>query len=1725
VLTGFLALRADSQSFFAYLFIALISSMMLLSFSSAFSSLPPSARFWKKTRGRGILLCLGLLFWHSATLFAQSGDLRQDYQPFMEWIKDPSKVYVKITVNQTGWHRISQERLAELRFPVGQQVQSLRYQIFHHGKEIPIRVQSDPNVGFVAGDFIEFFAFANEGDSDTLLYENGKRTNPYHSIHGANATYYLTYTLEANGRGKRLETLNLPNTDNLPKERFHLEHSVRTAATTFTQGPLYPTSFISLDGKGCITSDWEYGKGFATRAIGHINGGTTAPLAVLSVPVQNLVSDTAYLPRIETGLLGRWNNENRVKFFVGANSPTFELADLTLQNFQVADLSIVDSLNILSSVNGSNLVFYYQTFLNPANNVSGAYAVNYAALRYPQAFKMIGNSKSFQLVPNPNGTSFVEIQDLGADFRILDITEAADYRLLEGVRSGTGYSFIVPETEKGRRLWVSNETFEPLSLERVEMSRFNPSLAAAANYLIITHSLLRTRTGSVADPVEAYAAYRRTAAGGNYKPYILNIETLYDWFSFGEPNPLAIRRFVKYVIDNGNPEFLFIIGKGFPRSTRLDVVNIMPYGTPPSDHALTAGLRGEKHVPALATGRLAAQTPEEVLAYLNKVKEHESPIGDQTWRKNMLHLSGGKTANEHNLFRRYMEGFADIAEGDYLGAKVTAIAKKTTDFVEFINIADQLNKGLSVVNFFGHASLDFTDIEIGRPSDARLGYNNKGKYPLVIVNGCTTGDIFTNFTTFAEDWMHTPDKGAILFLAHAHLGFSGQLRLYTQTLYETAFANAYYINAPFGKVMQQNIRQFLRRAGANNPLSVASSQQIVLQGDPAVRLIPFEKTDYMVDNSRLEVQPFAPNINPLIKADSFAIQVRIANLGLVDKNRRRFALRIRRTYPNGESEWAHISEVFPIYHEDTVICRIRTPEEKRGGAYGVNRFEVFVDYNEEIDESREDNNYALLDYFFSVGSMITLAPKEYSIVNAQPLDLIAQNANVLDGLRRYEFQIDTTQHFNSPLRQTHFTTDYTTTQWRVSLPDLRDSLVYFWRVRYAEPKQGEDTTWATSSFIHIPNSPEGWSQTHIHQFAKANLTTLRRNEQTWRWEIEDFNKKMRFEAYGSQHPDRNNFKIIADGITLVQGDCRNTRIIGLTIDPNTGEFFNPQPTEGCGASLVAASIPQFFRGVDALQNFIDATPEGYWVIFMSTHATVANSSGYSFATQLPRIGVNGFIPVDGEPFVIIGKKGANSAIVKVYEGAGDKRRGSFVYEHAFTGTPDRGIVRSTLIGPAESWTNVHRKISPLDNNRQGDAWRLDLLGVDLNGTETLLRPDIRQDAYDIQDIDAHLYPYLRLKATLIDSINRTPPQLRRWQVVYREVPEGVLMYDTLSYRQNTRLEVVEGDSVRIRFFFKNISGNDFDQPLQVRYTIRNITTGTVTEKIDTLSTLAAGQQLSFQMRLYSLDFRGENSVVVYINPKIQREQIYENNILQAQFLVKPDDINPVLDVAFDGVHILNGDIVSPQPLITVSLKDENQYLIRQDTVGINLFLMACDTCSSIRLDFAGDNVQWFASADNNFRIEYKPSEKLPDGTYTLLVEGTDVTGNRAGLEPYKISFRVVNQAAITNFYPYPNPFSTSMRFVFTLTGSDVPDEMRIQIMTITGKVVRTIHKDELGAIRIGDNISEFAWDGKDDFGDQLANGVYLYKVYIRDREQDFEKRQTARDDLFKKNIGKIYLMR
>jgi flagellar hook assembly protein FlgD len=171
-------------------------------------------------------------------------------------------------------------------------------------------------------------------------------------------------------------------------------------------------------------------------------------------------------------------------------------------------------------------------------------------------------------------------------------------------------------------------------------------------------------------------------------------------------------------------------------------------------------------------------------------------------------------------------------------------------------------------------------------------------------------------------------------------------------------------------------------------------------------------------------------------------------------------------------------------------------------------------------------------------------------------------------------------------------------------------------------------------------------------------------------------------------------------------------------------------------------------------------------------------------------------------------------------------------------------------------------------------------------------------------------------------------------------------------------------------------------------------------------------------------------------------------------------------------------------------------------------------------------MQWIPADSQNkrFKIIY-PGNFEQDGKYTLSVQGSDRSGNLSGDLEYKINFEVVHESTITHLLNYPNPFSTSTKFVFTLTGSEVPDEMLIQILTVTGKVVREITEDELGSIHIGRNITEYAWDGRDEFGDQLANGVYLYRVLSEINGESIKLRETNADQYFTKEFGKMYLFR
>jgi hypothetical protein len=235
-------------------------------------------------------------------------------------------------------------------------------------------------------------------------------------------------------------------------------------------------------------------------------------------------------------------------------------------------------------------------------------------------------------------------------------------------------------------------------------------------------------------------------------------------------------------------------------------------------------------------------------------------------------------------------------------------------------------------------------------------------------------------------------------------------------------------------------------------------------------------------------------------------------------------------------------------------------------------------------------------------------------------------------------------------------------------------------------------------------------------------------------------------------------------------------------------------------------------------------------------------------------------------------------------------------------------------------------------------------------------------------------------------------------------------------------------------------------------------------------------------------------------------------------------------VTFDGINILDGDLVSAKPTVNVSLTDENRYLPLDESSNIQLVLrypsgeeeLIALRDERLRVSYPSPETD-----DNQLLIEWQP-ELTEDGTYTLKLRGQDREGNLSGTVFLEKRFEVITESRISNVLPYPNPFSTSTRFVYTLTGSELPVNYKLQLMTISGRIVREVGADELGPLLIGTHLTDFVWDGTDAYGDPLATGTYLYRFVVEDTHGgEMKHYSTAADRFFSEasGIGKVVILR
>lgn len=1661
-----------------------------------------------------------------------------------EWINFQQDYY-KIQVAADGIYRLGYTDLQNAGFPVDN-INPKHIQLWFRGEERAILVEGEDDGSFDNGDFIEFYGQQNDGWLDGFMYEDlSDQSNPYKPIYTDKTAFFLTTTLDGT-EGKRMEVFYELDQTSIPAQ-FHLEETIIHFDDFFSNGRLFPT-FFAFNSDGANISTFETGKGFTGIRYGRNNSTPT-----FTIPVTNFLDASSATPSLEMRITGLSNSPHGADIAISPDGTTFrDLNPISFSNYENIDIREDLQLGDFPGTDGNLTIRVSIKDVNTA--IDGEMlSVSYMKLQYSQSVD--ANAQAFKLFNLPKGVAKTRmlITNPPAGARLFDVTDENAMKLINGDDLNGDFNAVVPETSQGRKVLLTSEIKEIESIETVSFTEFTPN---AINYLLVYNQVLSQASDNHANPIQAYADYRTSAAGGNYQVAIAEINHLYNQFAYGEPHPLAIRRIVDFLRTNGGNQLeqLFLVGNGLerryeyernkPASLDWEFQNLVPcYGVPCSDNAFTSGLtNNNNYVQEVSTGRLAARTPQHVEDYLEKVKEHEQYGFDSFQRKDLLFLSGGQDENQRERMIAYSQGFQNIAEQEYLGAKTTRFSKSTTFAVELFDVADLVNNGLGMICFFGHSSPGITDIDIGFASESFNGYNNQGKYPMIMVNGCNAGAIFDNSTTLGEDWTLTPSRGAVLFTAHAQTGFEFTMRNYTNVFFENVFGDSSLIGQTSGRAIIDAHKDF-NAFFPTDGVAQANTQQFILQGDPAVPVFGTPKAEYAITDEDLFIEPSNPSDIITAASDSFKIGIVLSNYGAV--NPEEVEILVKRTFNTGE-ERIYPSQIFdPVFYQDTLCFMVRNSESDKAKALGQNTFEIIIDPADSIPEVDETTNVASIDFFFASNAVKIVSPTEFSIVNQQPVTLLAQNINNLSENREYEFQLDTTDSFNSPAFQTTTVFSNFTPAWQVNLlsDNNTDSLVYYWRVRFVNPTTEDSPDWADASFLYIKDGPKGWSQSHFEQFKKDSKLNILDNQDTRTWLLQKDTVTIDARVLGKDFANPNDSYIMKDGTFVLRDaatECVGGHVLAMAIDSETGEIYNRtqlafgfQDTYVCGSGTdfpVTRIPPNFLYSFGGFFFYFGTVDPGDYLLIMGVgnirydDLNQGNIDQFESRMNIPAA-TFGDIVKSGEPFVAFGKLDDPSFTPIVI---GPDRSSTIppteqTIDAHFEMIPSgQAQIISTLIGPAQEWNNAINVFSGADTPE--DSVKLDLYGVRADGvTEALLFEDLQiSNNLDISTISATDYPFTRFKAVVIDDDLNTAMQLKKWQVYYTPLPEGIL-YPEPIVDSKPIPEVAEADDVTFNFGFKNISGEAFEDSLIVEYRIKK-EDNSIVSLYDTLTVLEPDDSLAISKTINTLGFAGTNVVTVFANPFLQPEQDYSNNFVQCQFKALPDTIHPLLEVVIDGRHIMAGDIVSASPLISITGKDENEFLSLNDTSSLDIFLSEPNSEVLHRISLDDPNLVWTQQGAGSFQVDYQ-AEGLADGLYTLRVQLRDASENVSGVQPFETTFEVVNKSTISHFYPYPNPFSTSVRFVFTLTGNEVPDEIKIQIMTVTGRVVREITQDELGAIHVGNNISEYAWDGTDEYGDQLANGVYLYRVITRFNGQQIEHRQTAKDELFKKGIGKMYLMR
>lgn len=260
------------------------------------------------------------------------------------------------------------------------------------------------------------------------------------------------------------------------------------------------------------------------------------------------------------------------------------------------------------------------------------------------------------------------------------------------------------------------------------------------------------------------------------------------------------------------------------------------------------------------------------------------------------------------------------------------------------------------------------------------------------------------------------------------------------------------------------------------------------------------------------------------------------------------------------------------------------------------------------------------------------------------------------------------------------------------------------------------------------------------------------------------------------------------------------------------------------------------------------------------------------------------------------------------------------------------------------------------------------------------------------------------------------------------------------------------------------------------------------------------KDISYQYGFGKLSYYAENDLV--------DANGYKNDVVigGVSDTANLDDKGPEVKVYMNDEKFVRGGITDENPSVLVKISDDNGV----NTVGTGIGHDIAGTLDNdskntlVMNDFYTADLDSYQSGEARY-----PLNSMSEGLHSIIVKAWDVYNNSSeGSTEFIVSTSA--EMALAHVLNYPNPFTTRTEFMFEHNMPGQMLDVMVQVYTISGRLIKTIQQSVMpemvafsgagcseGGSAGGYRVNNIFWDGKDDYGDPIGKGVYVYKLTVQ----------------------------